>query len=36
MKDFWNTLAGVGNDPYPYSSYLTPSMLFEKTDFSGL
>ena len=36
MKDFWNTLAEVGNDPYPYSSYLTPSMLFDKTDFSGL
>lgn len=36
MKDFWNTLAEVGNDPYPYSNYLTPSMLFDKTDFSGL
>ncbi|MBK7132293.1 MAG: hypothetical protein IPH69_05525 [Bacteroidales bacterium] len=36
MNDFWNTLAEVGNDPYPYSTYLTPSMLFDKTDFSGL
>jgi PmbA protein len=36
MNDFWNTLAEVGNDPYLYSSYLTPSMLFDRTDFSGL
>jgi len=36
MKDFWNTLIEVGNDPYPYSSILTPSMLFEDTDVSGI
>jgi len=36
MNDFWKTLTEVGNDPYPYSTYLTPSMLFDKTDFSGL
>jgi len=36
MIDFWNTLAEVGNDPYKYGAYLTPSMLFDKTDFSGL
>jgi len=36
MIDFWNTLAEVGNDPYKFSSYLTPSMLFDNTDFSGL
>jgi PmbA protein len=36
MKEFWNTLAEVGNDPYKFGSYLTPTMLFEKTDFSGL
>jgi len=36
MKDFWNTLAEIGNDPYKFGSYLTPSMLFDNTDFSGL
>jgi PmbA protein len=36
MIDFWNTLSVVGNDPYKYGSYLTPSMLFNNTDFSGL
>ncbi len=36
MKDFWNTLAEVGNDPNKLGSYLTPSMLFDNTDFSGL
>lgn len=36
MKEFWNTLIAVGNDPYKFASYLTPSMLFDKTDFSGL
>jgi PmbA protein len=36
MKEFWNTLVEVGNDPYKFGSYLTPTMLFEKTDFSGL
>ena len=36
MKDFWNTLIETGNDPYKFSSYLTPTMLFNNTDFSGL
>ncbi|HUX95021.1 MAG TPA: TldD/PmbA family protein [Bacteroidales bacterium] len=36
MKEFWNTLVAVGNDPYKFGSYLTPSMLFDNTDFSGL
>jgi PmbA protein len=36
MNDFWNTLVDIGNDPYLYSSFMTPSMLFDKTDFSGL
>jgi len=36
MKDFWNTLVEVGNDPYLRSSNLTPSMLFEDTDVSGI
>jgi len=36
MKDFWNTLVDVGNDPYLQSSHLTPSMLFRDTDVSGI
>lgn len=36
MNDFWNTLIEVGNDPNMYGSYMTPSMMFDKTDFSGL
>ena len=36
MIDFWNTLAEIGNDPYKFGSFLTPSMLFDNTDFSGL
>lgn len=36
MVDFWNTLMELGNDPYKYSSFMTPSMVFDKTDFSGL
>jgi PmbA protein len=36
MNDFWNTLIEMGNDPYKYSSFMTPSMVFDKTDFSGL
>lgn len=36
MKDFWNTLIDIGNDPYLHSSRLTPSLLFENTDVSGI
>ena len=36
MKEFWNTLIAVANDPYKFGSFLTPSMLFDNTDFSGL
>ncbi|MBD3385580.1 TldD/PmbA family protein [candidate division KSB1 bacterium] len=35
-KTFWTQLAGVGNDPYPYSAWRTPSLLFEKVEFSGI
>jgi PmbA protein len=35
-KEFWNKLTVIGNDPYPYSSILRPSMLFEDIAFSGL
>ena len=36
MKEFWNTLIAIGNDPYKFGSFLTPTMLFDNTDFSGL
>ena len=35
-KEFWTQLVEVGNDPYPYSSQQTPTMVFEDIDFSGL
>lgn len=35
-KDIWNQLVELGNDPYPYSSYRVPSMLFEGIQFSGI
>ena len=34
-KDFWLQLTETGNDPYPYSSYQAPSMLFSDIYFSG-
>lgn len=36
MNDFWDTLAAIGNDPNPYDNIMAPSLLFDKTDFSGL
>ncbi len=33
---FWQKLAELGNDPYKYSSMLSPTMLFNDIDFSGL
>lgn len=35
-KDFWHKLAQVGNDPYLYSSWRIPTLLFEDVDFSGI
>ncbi len=35
-KEFWNQLIEMGNDPYIYSSWRRPSMLFEDVHFSGL
>jgi PmbA protein len=36
MKEFWNQLSEVGNDPYMYSSRRIPSLAFEGVNFSGL
>jgi PmbA protein len=35
-KDLWNKLVEMGNDPYPYSSWQRPSMMFEEIHFSGI
>ncbi len=34
--ELWDKLVEVGNDPYPYSSYRIPSLLFEGANFSGI
>ena len=35
-RDFFMSLVEVGNDPYLYSSVMTPSLLFEGVHFSGI
>ena len=35
LRELFANLAAVGNDPWPYSSLRTPSMLFDKVSFSG-
>ena len=35
LKDLFGQLAMLGNDPYPYSSTLAPSLVFTDVDFSG-
>ena len=35
LRDLFSRLAMVGNDPYPYSTTLSPSLLFSDVDFSG-
>jgi len=34
--EFWKTLVAVGNDPYPYSSAYTPTLVFEGVEFAGV
>ena len=34
--DLWKKLAAVGNDPYPYSSKKTPTLVFEGVQFAGV
>jgi PmbA protein len=34
--DLWKRLAAVGNDPYPYSSMRTPTLVFEAVQIAGL
>lgn len=33
--DIWSKLTEVGNDPYPYSSWRMPTLVFADVDFSG-
>lgn len=33
--EFWKRLVGVGNDPYPYSSYRAPCLVFDAVSVSG-
>lgn len=33
--DLWKKLVAVGNDPYPYSSMKTPTLVFEGVQFAG-
>ena len=34
--ELWKKLAAVGNDPYPYSSVYTPTLVFEGVQFAGV
>jgi len=34
-RELWKRLVEVGNDPYPYTTMLTPSLRFEKVSLSG-
>lgn len=34
--DFWKRLSAVGNDPWPYSSLLAPTLVFEGVEFAGV
>ena len=34
--EFWKRLIAVGNDPYPYSSSRTPTLVFDGVQFAGV
>jgi PmbA protein len=34
--EFWKQLVAVGNDPFPYSSMRTPSLMFENVSVAGV
>ncbi len=36
LRDLFSSLVLVGNDPYPYSTTLSPSLVFADVDFSGV
>ena len=33
--DFWQKLVALGNDPFPYSSLRTPTLVFENVSVAG-
>ena len=33
--EFWKKLVAVGNDPYPYSTMRTPTLMFEGVSIAG-
>ena len=35
LRDLFGRLASVGNDVYPYSTTLSPTLVFTDVDFSG-
>jgi PmbA protein len=35
LRDLFTRLELIGDDPYPYSTTLTPSLVFSDVDFSG-
>jgi PmbA protein len=35
LVELMSRLAAVGNDPYPYSTILTPTLVFERVQFAG-
>jgi PmbA protein len=36
LKDLWTRLSAVGNDPYPYSTLRTPTLVFDGIQFAGV
>jgi PmbA protein len=36
MKDLWNSLVEVGNDPDPYNNWRMPTLRFKDVEFSGI
>jgi len=34
--ELWKRLVVIGNDPYPYSMVLTPTLVFEGVHFAGV
>lgn len=36
LPRLFSNLVEVGNDPFPYDALLTPSLVFENVQFSGV
>jgi PmbA protein len=34
--DFWKRLAAAGNDPWPYATLRTPTLVFDGVQFAGV